>query len=102
MGKIGVGVLKYVYDSFEQKATKQDYEQNKWELNQAYIKNDKSIFSGSWSCKKCNHLNRKTSICKKCKTKKKHSLIKERKEWRYHYPLKDGFVECAEIEMLWN
>merc|ERR1712083_1267708 len=39
-----------------------------------------AIFFGSWSCKKCNHLNRKSSHCKKCKTKKKHSLIKEKKE----------------------
>merc|ERR1712228_1141815 len=63
----GIGVLRYVQDSFESKTIKQDFEQNKHEMNQAYIKNDKSIFFGSWSCKKC-------------KTKKKHSLIKEKKE----------------------
>merc|ERR1712228_1061411 len=32
------------------------------------------------SCKRCNHLNRKSSHCKRCKTKKKHSLIKEKKK----------------------
>jgi len=77
---VGVGVLSYVQSAFESKAVQQNYEQDEWEKNQAYIKNDKSLFFGSWSCKKCNHLNRRSSHCKKCKTKKKHSLVKERKE----------------------
>eukprot|EP01083_Nonionella_stella_P220838 789672_1 len=82
IGKIrsGLSVLEEVEASFDGRVQMDNEEQKKWESNQAVEKNEHSLFYKSWSCKHCNHLNRRTWKCTNCKKRKHKTPKKARKE----------------------
>lgn len=87
--KVAMGVIKYVQSAFERQEKREEFVQEQWESKVAYTAD------GAWSCKKCNHLNRKTSICRKCKYKKKHCPRKEKRK-RMEVPLSVKRWICGE------
>eukprot|EP01084_Bolivina_argentea_P296451 510588_1 len=69
--QIGLNVLNKVENVFDNMFKKENKEQQKWESIQAIEQNKNSPFVGSWSCKGCNHLNKKTALkCSQCKKRK--------------------------------
>ena len=75
-------VIKFARESYEKQKLHEKTSQEKWE--RTIVKTKSGPLKGSWSCKRCNHLNRRSvSTCSACGTKhidSKELKLKEKRE----------------------